>query len=298
MVHIEKLVPEIYRDSRDFKVFLKLLDIVINSQKYDIDNWTTLYDPLLCIDKFLPLLSDIIGYRYDNTLSVTENRIIMNEFNSMIKNKGSEIGLKIATALSMNAQLASDPESKEYIHAVNQLQFLELYYDYETGIISICYPSDLKKIRDLFKYVRPVGSFIELINAEFPEPESDLAITTGYSYNRRRFTSPDFEGTTINKLQINLDQVERGDSSDRPINYINNYRDVTVNGFTYTPSMIQTLRELVADGTNSSSPNFNANLDFDSDNKLTGRDLDYLRKLLLGIMTYSDIQNEVHSTTN
>ena len=86
MIHIEKLVPEIYKESRDFRVFLKLLDIIINSSKYDIDNWTILYDPLLCPDRFLPLLADIIGYRYDNDLSVTENRIIMHEFNSMIKN--------------------------------------------------------------------------------------------------------------------------------------------------------------------------------------------------------------------
>lgn len=290
MIHVNKLVPEIYKDSRDFRVFLKLIDIIVNPIKYDIDNWTTLYDPLLCPDNFLPLLADLIGYRYDNNLSVLENRIIMHEFNSMIKNKGSEIGLKIAATLSMNAQLASDPSSKEYIHAVNQLQFLEIWYDYDSAVISIYYPHDLNKIRDLFKYVRPVGSFMRLINTEFPKPESDIAITTNASFTKRRFTDDDFDDNHINKLNINLSQIDRGDFTDK-----NNYTSVTVNDYTYTSDSIRELKELIIDGCKIGDPSYVSELDLDHDGRLTNDDLMYLRKLLLGIMTYDEITSHVNN---
>ena len=285
MVNVNKLVPEIYRESRDFRVFLKLLDIVINSCKYDIANWTTLYDPLQCPENFLPLLADFIGYRYDTSLSVTENRVIMSEFNTMIKNKGSEIGLRLAAALSMNAQLASDPMSKEYIRAVSQLQFLELFYDYDTGIIRIYYPRDLTKIRDIFKYVRPVGSFIELILTEFPEPESDIAISARATVTRRRFTDNNYDDNAINKFNINLAQINRGDSTDTN-NYMqikNNYKSVTVNDYTYTIDTVNKLKELMINDA------YDKNFDLDKDGKLTYKDINLMRELLLGIIEISDI---------
>ena len=285
MVNVNKLVPEIYRESRDFRVFLKLLDIVINSCKYDIDNWTTLYDPLQCPENFLPLLADFIGYRYDTSLSVTENRVIMSEFNTMIKNKGSEIGLRLAAALSMNAQLASDPMSKEYIRAVSQLQFLELFYDYDTGIIRIYYPRDLTKIRDIFKYVRPVGSFIELILTEFPEPESDIAISARATVTRRRFTDNNYDDNAINKFNIKLAQINRGDSTDTN-NYMqikNNYKSVTVNDYTYTIDTVNKLKELMINDA------YDKNFDLDKDGKLTYKDINLMRELLLGIIEISDI---------
>ncbi len=228
MIRINNLVPEIYRESRDFRVFLKLLDIVINTCKYDIDEWTSLYDPLTCKKEFLPLLADFLGYRYDNSLSVIENRIIMSEFNTMIKNKGSEIGLRLAAALSMNAQLMNDPTSEAYIKAVSQLQFLEMFYDYDRGIIRIYYSEDLSKVRDLFKYVRPVGSFLELIKTEFPEPESSLALGMTATINKRKFTAHDYTDNAINNLNINLAQINRGDTTDKN-NFgisMNNYKPI------------------------------------------------------------------------
>lgn len=162
-------VPEVYRSSRDFRVFLNLLDLTLDDIKYDIDNWLTLYSPMKCPVKFLPYLADMIGYKYNTQLSVTENRIIMTRFVQMIKNKGSDVGIRMAAALSLNAQLASDPESKEYQEAVNQLQYLETYFDKEKGEIIIYYPKELKKVRDLLHYVRPVGTTIRYVPSVMPD---------------------------------------------------------------------------------------------------------------------------------
>lgn len=286
MIHINRLVPEIYRESRDFRVFLKLLDMIVNVQKYDIDNWTTLYDPMRCPEKFLPLLADMIGYRYDTGLSTMENRVIMSEFNSILKNKGSEVGLRLAAALSMNAQLANDPSSPEYIRAVSQLQFLEMFYDYETGIIRIYYPSDLKKIRDIFKYVRPVGSFIELIKTEFPEPSSDFAISARATISRRKFTDEDYDGNAINKAQINLSQLNRGDSTDTNNHnqVMNNYRPITIKNVTYDVESLNTLKAKMLSG------EYDKTFDINCDGVLSYDDVDELRQLLLGLKNPKDTE--------
>lgn len=286
MIRLERLVPEIYRDSRDFRVFLKLFSLIVDVQKHDIDNWTTLYDPMLCPDEFLPLLSDFIGYRYDSSLSVTENRVIMSEFNTVIKNKGSEIGLRLAAALSMNAQLASDPDSDEYIRAVSQLQFLELFYNPETGVIQIFYPRDLTKIRDIFKYVRPVGSFLELVLTEFPEPESDLALSARATVTRRRFTDVDYDDNAVNKLQINLGQINRGDGTDTNNNLkqkFNLYKEVYTPKGEYSITSLQRLKDLII------NCDYDADLDLNHDGRLNQQDVDLMQQLLLGLVKFNEL---------
>ena len=69
ILDLNNLVPEVYRSSRDIKVFLRLLEYVMSSTKYDIDNWLDLYNPLKCPVKFLSYLADLIGYKYNTQLS-------------------------------------------------------------------------------------------------------------------------------------------------------------------------------------------------------------------------------------
>ena len=64
--------------------------------------------------------------------------------------------------------------------------------------------------------------------------------------------------------------------------------------------MIQELKELVINKSTleKDGADFKSYFDFNNDGKLTDTDLAYLRKLLLGIMTYSDIENEVNNSQN
>lgn len=206
LLDLNNLVPEVYRSSRDFKVFLKLLEYVVSSAKYDIDNWLDLYDPLKCPVRFLSYLADLIGYKYNTSLSVAENRIIMSKFVEMIKNKGSDIGIRMAAALSLNAQLASDPSSSDYQEAVNLLQQLETYYDKDTGVITIYYPKDLTKVRDLLYYVRPVGSFIEYVPAVMAQPPgNNMGIYTSVDTLAQPYDTE--KSSKINHAQVGISKV-------------------------------------------------------------------------------------------
>ena len=61
-ITVENLVPDIYLESRDFKVFLKLIDMLKSCIEYDWNNWIKLYKPLECPEEFLVLLSDFLIY--------------------------------------------------------------------------------------------------------------------------------------------------------------------------------------------------------------------------------------------
>ena len=206
ILDLNEMAPDVYKNSRDFKVFLRLLEYIVSSTKYDIDTWLDLYTPMKCPLRFLPLLADLIGYNYNTSLSIDENRIIMSKFVEMIKNKGSDIGIRMAAALSLNAQLASDPASKEYQEAVSLLQQLETYFDKATGIITIYYPKDLNKVRDLLYYVRPVGSFIKYVPSVMSEPPgNNMGIYT--SVDTVSHPYDDLKSNKINHAQIGLSKV-------------------------------------------------------------------------------------------
>ena len=112
VVKLESFVPDIYKDSRDFKVFLKLLDFVYESVKYDVDNWITLYDPMKTPDDFLPLLGEMLGFDNDIKFSTSELRIILSNFIELIKNRGSRLGIRRTIISILNAKYISSYDNE------------------------------------------------------------------------------------------------------------------------------------------------------------------------------------------
>ena len=90
----KQYVPLIYRSSRVYQALLKLLDIVLTTVKYETDSLINLYIPETCIEEFLPTLAEHIGYEYNYKDTVITNRIIIDNFTKMIRNRGSETGIK------------------------------------------------------------------------------------------------------------------------------------------------------------------------------------------------------------
>lgn len=178
MVQTEKLVPEVYRQSRDYQVFLKMWDIVLNTVKFDIENWLDLYDPLTCKFELLPTLADHIGYKYNYARSITENRVIIKTFNKLIRNRGSEVGIKLAMALSLNStikelsDLSEEELLKQLFTNLNQLSMIEVRTNYETGTITVSYPNDysyvfeVNKLGKLIDVVRPVGMYLDVVKSD------------------------------------------------------------------------------------------------------------------------------------
>ena len=165
MLQSNDFIPQVYRKERDIQVFTKLLDIILNNCKYDIDHCCDVYDAYKCPQELLPLLAKTLNYDYNFEDTVTSNRRTMAVFTSMERNRGSEVGLKMAAALSLtsldisknNAELVT--EDSDYVNALRDIQ---IQYDYENARIYINYPNVYTLVRYLLDYVRPVGMRVEL----------------------------------------------------------------------------------------------------------------------------------------
>lgn len=142
LVFTEKLVPDVYLESRDYKVFLRLLDILYSNTKYDLDNWIQLYNPYNTPYDFLYLLADFVGYDYNNKIGIFESRIIIDNFVDILKNRGSKIGIKQMLTVIINSRYAANPEIDELREAVENLSHLEIYFDYNNGYIEIYFPKN------------------------------------------------------------------------------------------------------------------------------------------------------------
>ena len=95
MIESRKLVPDYYEYSRDYQVFLKLLDIIVNACNADTRYFTSLVSPMQCKARLLPLLSNYVGYSYDYEESVALNRLITKNWATLKRNRGSLTGFSI-----------------------------------------------------------------------------------------------------------------------------------------------------------------------------------------------------------
>ena len=161
IIESKTMLPWVLRQSRDIQALCKTLDLLINDFKTNSDYWTTLIDVDSCPDKLLPLLASYVGYKYDYTESYSSNRLIIKHYPEMIRNRGSEIGMSLATALSVN--------TLGEIDRVEALAMFNIYYTQNEGKVKIYiyYPSNLSKIRDLIEVVRPARMCFRINTCRF-----------------------------------------------------------------------------------------------------------------------------------
>lgn len=187
IIESKKFLPWILRQSRDMQAFCKILDLLINSYKLNTDYYISLIDFDACPDKLLPLLASYVGYKYDYNESYDTNRLIIKHFPEMIRNRGSEIGMSLAAALSVNATGDIDK-----IEALAMFRFR--YVRGENKLyIYIYFPSDLKKMRDLIEVVRPAGCGVQLVAAEIIDTVDGIEISDyvdprAYKYDITRYS--------------------------------------------------------------------------------------------------------------
>lgn len=187
IIESKNLIPNVMKQSRDMQSLCKILDLLINNYKTNVDYWTSLIDFDTCPDHLLPLLASYVGYEYDYSESYDTNRLIIKYYPYMIRNRGSEIGMRLATALSVNA-----------LGDIDKVEALAMFrLDYRKGdhklYIYIYFPSNLSKIRDLIEVVRPAGCGVQLVAADIIQTLDGIQISdfigvpSKYAYDHTRY---------------------------------------------------------------------------------------------------------------
>lgn len=204
VLNSKKYIPEVYSRERDMQVFTTLIDMLLTTSKYDIDSLYKLYDASICPQQFLPELADTLNYKYDFANTVTSNRKILDIFMTMMKYKGSETGLLMATALCLTSldlstkKLETANVDVDYITALSSL---DIKYDYEKAEIQIDYPNVYTQVRYLLDYVRPVGMTVNLRAVIKNRSAIPMAILAQVSAKVREYN---VAKSYVNKAKVNF----------------------------------------------------------------------------------------------
>lgn len=160
IIESKNYISWVLRQSRDMQAFCKILDLLINSIKTTSDYWVDYIDFNNCPDLYLKYLASYVGYTYDNSESYDTNRLIIKNYPALIHNRGSRIGMALATSLSVNALGQIDK-----VEALSMFS-IDTKIDEKGNIkIYIFFPVNLSKVRDLIETVRPAGLGVELVPA-------------------------------------------------------------------------------------------------------------------------------------
>ena len=165
IMNTKTMIPEVYSRQRDIQALNKLFDIITTYCKYNIDNLGNVYDAYKCPENLLPFFAKTLNYNYNFNDTVMSNRRTIDCFTLMEHERGSEIGIKMATALSLTSMDVSQNNNElidilsDYLDIINSIKMV---IDYENGIIQIDYPNIYSHVNYLLDYVRPVGMVINL----------------------------------------------------------------------------------------------------------------------------------------
>lgn len=158
-------VPEVYEKSADFRFFLKWFDYALSKIQYDTANMSDLYDALRCPKDLLWMLGDTMGYQYDDRLCAAFNRFVMLYFMSMIRYKGSQLGVTLAAEVNLKQKdINAYGEENEILY--NRLDDTSIpnnsvYVESNVadGYINVIYFTDDKPVDTCIEYVRPLGMY-------------------------------------------------------------------------------------------------------------------------------------------
>ncbi len=199
-------IPEVYGRERDVQVFTNLLDILLTFCKYRIDNLGDVYEANRCDESLLPLLGQTLNYQYNFKDTVTANRKIIDYFTLMERYRGSEVGLKMATALSLTSlNIATDNNEtitveSDYLTILNDL---EITYDYEKATIIIKYPNVYTLVRYLLDYVRPVGMYLDIRSTVKETIDDDAMLIYASTESIAREYNPMID-SRVNSSKVNF----------------------------------------------------------------------------------------------
>ncbi len=159
-------VPDIYKTSSDFRLFLKWFELALSKVQYDTENLPDIYDPLKCPEELLWMLADTMGFEYDDRLPTAFNRLVLLYFMSMIRNRGSKDGVTLAAEVNL-AQFNLLEYGKERDILYNRLEDTSIPVNSvavvphtEEGYIDVIYFSENVPTDACIEYVRPLGMYM------------------------------------------------------------------------------------------------------------------------------------------
>lgn len=156
MFRTQNNVPKVYvEQSRDFQLFCRLLDLTVDSVKYDITHMTDSLTPRFVNNRFLILLAHRVGFFTNKPIDDNVLRYIISTFSYAVRNKGSIIGIKTAIIAVLRAE---NNDSEPMVMIDNETHTILIYT--EDAIINTV------ALNEYLKYIIPSGFEVKYLTAE------------------------------------------------------------------------------------------------------------------------------------
>lgn len=170
-------LPEVYLESADFRFFINWFNEALQKVQYDTENIFDLYDPMRCPEDLVWALADTMGYKYDDRLPTSFNRLVLMYFMSMIYNRGSKDGVTLAAEVNL-AQFKIYQQAQGYTdengdyheprpELYNRLEDTSIPVNAvyvtphtEDGYIDVVYFASEVPKDACIEYVRPLGMYM------------------------------------------------------------------------------------------------------------------------------------------
>lgn len=147
MFRLQDNTPEVYvNNSRDFQLFCRVYDCLVNGVRFDINSMTNVLDAMTIKDNMLPLLCTKLGFFTKEDIPNDVLRVILKSFPYAIKNKGSIRGIQYAVCAILKME--------------GTFEIPEIIIDNDEYIVRIYTQVDIINKRPLkvyLEYIVPLG---------------------------------------------------------------------------------------------------------------------------------------------
>ena len=169
LIRTKHNVPQPYvAESRDFQLLTRVLDLVQNSVKFDIDSIVNIIDTRLISSSYLERLKSKLGFFTSKVYDDRTLRIVLSAFPHIIKYKGSEEGVKRCVNTYLNVSGISGGSRVDIYNKSGQ-------YDHLVRIGISGGVQNIQILKDLLSYVLPSGYMLEI----YTYAAADMAAVTG-----------------------------------------------------------------------------------------------------------------------
>ena len=217
MIRLQDKTPEVYcSESRDFQLFCRLYDCVVNGIKFDIDTIPDILDAMTCRSSMLQLLQTKVGFFTNKQLTDDALRYVLTAFPMMVKNKGSLKAVQQAVNVFFKV---NGIRSEVQIWSVSEpTQIYDTWVDDHTIIIGINSTiKDVSLLEEIFRYILPTGfgyyfyfyNQVDEITSYLQEHKATLLFTSDNINSQVRAIKDIYDGNddAINRLLNGIDTM-------------------------------------------------------------------------------------------
>ena len=157
MIRLQDKTPEVYcAESRDFQLFCRLYDCVLNGVKFDIDTIPDILDAMKCRSSMLALLQTKLGFFTNKKLTDEALRYVLTAFPIMVKNKGSLKSIKQAVNVFFKVY-GIRSEVQVWLVSEQTTMFDTIINDHTIVIGINSTVQDVSLLEEIFRYILPTG---------------------------------------------------------------------------------------------------------------------------------------------